>query len=128
MKHYSLRLDVPSGTTSVILSQRSSRGTTSNPPSAKFARDSSRNDNLQTLRRIGDLPGFLDSFPAGNCESGIRIGRDKVTLIKATRLLDVRTGKLLIDQTILVDGNKIVPVTSSSDSAQLALVPVESLI
>lgn len=44
----------------------------------------------------------------------------ELTLIKATRLLDVRTGKLLTDQTILIDGNKIVRVTSSSDLGQPA--------
>jgi imidazolonepropionase-like amidohydrolase len=44
----------------------------------------------------------------------------ELTLIKVTRLLDVRTGKLLTDQTIVIEGNKIVRVTSSSDLGQPA--------
>jgi len=44
----------------------------------------------------------------------------QLTWIKTTRLLDVRTGKILVDQTILIDGNKIVRVASSSDLGQPA--------
>jgi len=44
----------------------------------------------------------------------------ELTLIRASRLLDVRTGKLLTDQTILIDGDKIVRVISSSDLGQSA--------
>jgi imidazolonepropionase-like amidohydrolase len=44
----------------------------------------------------------------------------ELTLIKTTRLIDVRTGKLLTDQTILLEGNKIVRVASSSDPIQPA--------
>jgi imidazolonepropionase-like amidohydrolase len=42
----------------------------------------------------------------------------ELTLIKTTRLIDVRTGKLLTGQTILIEGNKIVRVASSSDLGQ----------
>src|SRR6516164_5896267 len=38
--------------------------------------------------------------------------------IKTTKLLDVRTGKVLVDQTILIDGNKIIRIASSSDLGQ----------
>jgi len=44
----------------------------------------------------------------------------ELTLIKATKMLDVRTGKLLTDQTILIEGNKIVRVASSTDLSQAA--------
>jgi imidazolonepropionase-like amidohydrolase len=39
----------------------------------------------------------------------------ELTVIKTTKLIDVRTGRLLTDQSILIDGNKIVRVASSSD-------------
>ena len=41
-----------------------------------------------------------------------------LTRIKTTRLLDVRTGKLMVDQTILIDGNRMVRVAVSSDLGQ----------
>jgi imidazolonepropionase-like amidohydrolase len=44
----------------------------------------------------------------------------QLTWIKTTRLLDVRMGKVLVDQTILVDGNKIVGIASPSDLGQPA--------
>ena len=44
----------------------------------------------------------------------------QLTRIKTTRLLDVRTGKLMVDQTILIDGSRIVQVAASSDLGQPA--------
>ena len=44
----------------------------------------------------------------------------QLTRIKTTRLLEVRTGKLMVDQTILIDGNRIVRVAASSDLGQPA--------
>jgi len=44
----------------------------------------------------------------------------QLTRIKTTRLLEVRTGKLMVDQTILIDGSRIVQVAASSDLGQPA--------
>jgi imidazolonepropionase-like amidohydrolase len=49
------------------------------------------------------------------------------TRIKTTRLLDVRTGRLMVDQTILIDGNRIVRVAASSDLGRPASEPVRTI-
>jgi imidazolonepropionase-like amidohydrolase len=51
----------------------------------------------------------------------------QLTRIKTTRLLDVRTGSIMIDQTILLDGNRIVRVAASSDLGQPASQPVRTI-
>lgn len=45
----------------------------------------------------------------------------ELILIKTTRLIDVRTGELLTDQTILIDGDKITEVGPSSRSANIVV-------
>jgi imidazolonepropionase-like amidohydrolase len=51
----------------------------------------------------------------------------QLTRIKTTRLLDVRTGRIMVDQTILLDGNRIVRVAASSDLGQPASQPVRTI-
>ena len=45
----------------------------------------------------------------------------ELILIKTSRLIDARTGKLLTDQAILIDGNKIAAVGPSSRVGNMAV-------